>query len=249
MYHNTGSGWVAVTNSLTEGSVGMRDVVGTSSGELWVVDTSGRLHSRDGELWTRHGFQNAEDAVVTDVAAVGDDDVWASLEEGLLLRWDGASWKLYPATGATRLDAVHGLGPNQVWAAGDVLVSYNGTGIQQLADLSAVAGESRFVGMYGASDLAVQMLLDTGALYQWNGVVIDPVFSVSDYATYTDAHFLGIDDLWAVGYGGAILRWDGTALSQPEHLTANTLFSVFGTPDGHVFAGGGTGTLLHRAPE
>jgi hypothetical protein len=249
MYRNTGSGWSSVTNSLTENAIGLHDVFGTAEGALWVVDTTGRMHSRDGERWTRHGLQTDEDAVVTDVAAAGADDVWATLQEGVLLHWDGASWRLFPAPGATRLDALGARGPDQVWAAGDVLVSYDAAGFKRLADLSSVAAESSVVGVYGDADMAVAMLLDTGALYLWNGVALDAQLSGSGMAVYQDAQFLGVDDMWAVGTSGAILHWDGTTATAPQSLTANALTTVFATPDGHVFAGGGAGTLLHRTPE
>jgi len=249
MYHNTGSGWVAVTNSLTENDVEMRDVFGTASGELWVLDVDGRAHSREGELWSRHGFLDEQDAVVTDVSAIGADDVWATVEEGLLLHYDGVSWKLHASHGANRLDAVHATGASQAWAVGDVLLSWDGADWSLLTEIVTDSDWAVFVGMYGVSDSQIRFLHNDGTLYEWDGSGLDTVFTVPEYSTYMDAQFLGIDDLWAVGAAGAILRWDGVAADQPESLTSNSLTTVFAAPDGHVFAGGYAGTILHRAPE
>jgi hypothetical protein len=46
----------------------------------------------------------------------------------MLLRYEGVEWRLYSGSGASRLDAIHGAGSEQVWAIGDALVAWDGSG-------------------------------------------------------------------------------------------------------------------------
>jgi hypothetical protein len=53
---------------------------------------------------------------------------------------------------------------------------------------------------------------------------------------------------WAVGEGGLILHWDGSAwLSEPSNTRSN-LRGAWESSAGDVWAVGDFGTILHRAP-
>ena len=52
-------------------------------------------------------------------------------------------------------------------------------------------------------------------------------------------------DVWAVGLGGTILHWDGSAWSPVASGTVNSLTSVRGSASNDVWAVG-DGTILHR---
>lgn len=250
MYHYNGSGWASVTNALTEDDVDSRDIFALPSGRLWVVDADGAMYSSDdGDVWSRHGFVEYGDPEVRDVWASSADNAWAVTDGGMILNWDGASWRLYGNAGASRLDAIHGTGPDEAWAVGDALLEFDGTSWTRLDDLSSVSGDYEFVGVYGASGSQVQMLLSSGRLLEWDGTGIESLASMSDYMTYTDAYWVGLDDMWAVGYSGAMLHWDGIGYYRPMRLASNTLTVVSGTPDGDVFAGGYGGIILHKTAD
>ena len=134
------------------------DIFGRTTGDVWFVDSHGRTHSFDDSRWTVHGFRVEDDAKVTDTSALSKSSAWATVEEGVMLRYDGTEWKLFTAPGATRLDAVHAHGENQVWAIGDVLVAHNGTTWTTLADAPTQAEKTEFVGIDGTSDTQLQTL-------------------------------------------------------------------------------------------
>jgi len=51
--------------------------------------------------------------------------------------------------------------------------------------------------------------------------------------------------LWAVGYGGVALQFDGTTWRQRELATAGSLHAIWGTDDDDVFIVGDKGLILH----
>ncbi len=55
----------------------------------------------------------------------------------------------------------------------------------------------------------------------------------------------GPNDVWAVGYGGTILHWDGTAWSPVPSGTTESLAAPWGTGPDNVWITGTTGTILH----
>src|SRR5438445_3430450 len=53
------------------------------------------------------------------------------------------------------------------------------------------------------------------------------------------------NDVWAVGEGGTILHWDGTAWSASASGTGNLLYSVWGSASNDVWGVDDRGTILH----
>src|SRR2546425_4492046 len=53
------------------------------------------------------------------------------------------------------------------------------------------------------------------------------------------------NDVWAVGEGGTILHWDGTAWSAFASGTGNYLYSVWGSASNDVWGVDDRGTILH----
>ncbi len=85
----------------------------------------------------------------------------------------------------------------------------------------------------------------TGNIAHWDG------------AAWTDSEpttqgidFLGVggaatDDIWAVGYGGAIWHWDGAAWTDESGITAEDLWGVYALTTADVWVVGSNGTTLH----
>src|SRR5207302_893542 len=82
----------------------------------------------DGAQWHQTDSPNPNaDDVLSAVAVVGPNDVWAvggqgdiSPEYGLILHWDGQHWTEVPnpSTIPSMLYAITALGPDNVWAVG-----------------------------------------------------------------------------------------------------------------------------------
>lgn len=245
MFHWQGSGWTEVTNALTEQGLHFWEIFASPAGKLWVVDDEEALHSSDDGLhWTRHGFAEHDDPIVNDVWAAGVDDAWAVTDQGMLLHYDGTTFKVHDSRGAARLDALHGTGASQIWAAGDVLLQYDGTGWALVTDLTPVIDETTIASIHGVSSTQVMFLLASGRLLEWNGSDLDEHFSLTGYSNFTDAFWYGPHEMYAVGGSGSILHYNGVSWVLPRSLTSTNLRSIWGTPDGDLFAVGWSGVIL-----
>jgi hypothetical protein len=56
------------------------------------------------------------------------------------------------------------------------------------------------------------------------------------------------NDVWAVGYGGAVGHWDGTVWTPINVGFGLDIEAVFAFPDGTVWVGGLDGAILRRSP-
>jgi hypothetical protein len=146
--HWNGSRWANVDGPrLDSGSLGSLTAV--SSSDVWAAgsytDASGTqlpvTEHWDGSSWTLVKAVVPRSAVFTSllgISAVASDDVWAVgayLNSDLVLKtltehWDGTRWKLVGSPniqdGWSELTAVTAVGPDDVWAVGNVLPNAGG---------------------------------------------------------------------------------------------------------------------------
>jgi len=175
----------------------------------------------DGRAWTESPTRGSGYRVLTDVAALASNDVWAigykfsfnNGYQGLAMHWNGARWSevAIPVTGDsyTLLNGITAVSPTDIWAVG------NG-GVNPIKPLTA----------------------------HWNGTAwtyaTNPALQ-TDYAFLKGVTALATDNVWAVGYftdqagidHNLVERWDGIAWTQinvPAMAEAhNELWGI--TPD------------------
>jgi hypothetical protein len=193
--------------------------------------------------------QNANNTLYG-VAAVALNDAWAvgvtsnpsaGTVRGLIKRWNGSQWTLYPSpitTTTTFLEDVTDIAPNDVWAVGSAWLDNSTRAITMHWDGSQwsaipapyVGSNSRF---YAVSALSSNDVWAVGAysnngektlIMHWDGAQWSHVPSPSPDG-YDDVLFsvwaLAPNDVWAVGdrdvahenYRTLVLHWDGSAWS------------------------------------
>ena len=212
--HWDGIQWTIVPVPQEPGGLLLNDVVALASNDVWAVGANDGFHATrafhwDGSAWslvpTPNGGQFSDDNVLTSVAAVSPNNIWAvgyiypkgGTPRTLAIHWNGSQWSLVttpnPGNYVRRLEGVTAVAANDVWAVGQY--SYN------------------------AGKTYVPLFL------HWNGTqwqhVPSPEFG--DYNVLEDVHAIAANDIWAVGttagcnfcnFDTLTMHWDGAAWTQ-----------------------------------
>lgn len=180
---------------------------------------------------------------VKSIWAVAPNDVWAVGDVGLLLHYDGSSWKKVSLGLTEGLSAIWGTSASNLWIVGEKgkIVHYDGatwtvdTTSGTTRDLSAVFGFSADdVWAVGSNGTAVRRLKGAAG---W----IPAITSTTNwlYGLWARA----ANEVYAVGEGGYILKYDGTAWSRMTNMNSQHLLSVWGSGS-KTYAVGFSGTIL-----
>jgi len=182
---------------------------------------------------------------IRDIAATAGDDVWAVGARGVILRYDGLTWRR-TGNGLTTLDlnAVALLSPGEGWAVGQAgaalrlvdgqwYVTYLPTG----RDLWSIA--------YGTDGVAFAVGAG-GVIYRWDGSTWTDASLANVNADLKGVTYAGDGVFWAVGDGGTVLQYDGERWSRKAVPTTERLNCV-AVREGRTYAGGDHGVILEYA--
>jgi hypothetical protein len=212
--HWDGLQWTIIETPQQSGGLLLNDVVALAPNNVWAVGANDGSHSTiamkwDGTAWsivpTPNGGNFSDDNVLTAVAAVSANDIWAvgyiypkgGTPRTLAIHWNGSNWTLVatpnPGNYFRRLDGITALASNDVWA----------------------------VGAYSANSGSTY----TPLFLHWNGTQWQHVTSpeIGVYNSLDDVHAIAPNDIWAVGtttdctlcpFKSLTMHWDGTAWTQ-----------------------------------
>ena len=247
-------------------------VSGSASDDVWIAASDGMQHF-DGISWSR--IPELEGRYVAGVTVPGRNDVWApAAHDGVVSieHFDGSAWTIPTQIEDTINFNVWGIGSsasNDVWVVGTAwesgkprgyALNFNGS-FFTLPLISPSTSIFRMASIPGRGDFAVGM---NGGIFQ-----LVPAFGGTGTATLPGwidlrSSFIGDlasvwgsspTDMWAVGQGGGVLRFDGTTVSSVHGpLTADlTDISGSGPDDVWIVGKGGTamrfdGTALTAVP-
>jgi hypothetical protein len=201
---------------------------------------------------------------VTSIAGRSKSDVWASASLGLLMHWNGQSWKALESTTTETLSSVF-LTPTEMWGVSGRLIVRRGmdrNSIQALRPLptamrhwSGVAvlptGEAYVSNGPMANSYTDYQLL--GALSPDNQQIDflpDPVIESTDQIQLIPVralHLVPNKAIWLVGDRGGVARYGISPLRQGVVLLLDTpvdLLSAWGYDD-HLWVAGAKGSILH----
>lgn len=236
---------------------GLRGVFGgrvapTQPAAVWIVGDDGLVLRRDGE----HFIQVAGPFGVGDrlngVFGLNQQDLWVVGEnasgQGIAARWDGARLaRLEIPAGVAGLNGVWESARGAAWMVGNqgALLRWDGTSLQRLpapttdnlTDIHGLpSGEAWVVG------------LSRGQAYR---LAEDGSFTVHATTTVpwlSAVHYTDPATAWAVGYAGAIVRWNGSYWSAPFESSESglVLLRAVATFDDEVWAVGGPRGVIER---
>lgn len=175
--------------------------------------------------------------------AVAPNDVWAVGDVGLLLHYDGSSWKKVSLGLTEGLNGIWGTAANNLWIVGEKgkILHYDGaawtvdTTSGTTRDLSAVFGfTADDVWAVGSSGTAVRRLKGAAG---WIPAITNTTNWL--YGVWARA----ANEVYAVGEGGFIFKYDGTAWSRMTNMSTQHLLSVWGSGT-KTYAVGFNGTIL-----
>jgi hypothetical protein len=112
IYSYDGASWSAETGS---GTSDLYAVSGSDDIDLWAVGDA-ILHSDGSGTWTKDPFKPP--GTLHGVYAAAPNEAWAVGKGGIILAWDGKSWKSTTSPTTNDLYAVWGANEHQIWAVG-----------------------------------------------------------------------------------------------------------------------------------
>ncbi|MCA9588428.1 MAG: hypothetical protein KC657_24090 [Myxococcales bacterium] len=233
--HWNGAAWVDMTRTADASSVDLLAVSATSPTDAWAVGKNAIYH------WQGTQWQIARDVrgyTYDAVWAFGPDDVYvASTALGRIEHWQGSEWSVVFSSTLAKPRALWGFGPNDIWAAGEGgLVHWDGA-----EWLHVVSGAFHSLGVWGAGGT-----LWTAGYQSRRGGVRVCNGATCDAPPISQPHWLRAiggaspNDVWAVGDGGAIVHWNGTAWTSMTSDPVGDL-STPGEPEAHLRAVAGSG--------
>jgi hypothetical protein len=178
----------------------------------------------------------------------GSNDVWMAGSYGTVLHWDGTALTGAPRLTSHTLLKVWSSGPNDVWAVGEsgVVIRFDGTAWKPVA--SGTTEPVTGVWGSGPNDIWIVSGDDStfskrGRILHWDGTCLRWV--VNSASPFFDVYGRSAADVWAVGYYGTAMHWDGQSWTQLPRLANKDLNALWGTSSSDLWAVGDSGTALH----
>ena len=245
--YRSGGSWGGQTSGTTEY---LNSVWGASIDDVWAVGDNGVILRRQAGSWSQ--VDGGVDVGLYDVWGTAADNVWAVGEDDTILHFGGDHWSPAgpPATRSVfsistgDLRALWGTAANDVWAVGHggTVLRYDGN---QWSDLTAgyrgsVDGVwAQSAGQAWAVGDGCSVLRRDAATRTWNR---EPVAGCTE--DLNDISGTAVDDVWAVGEAGKILKWNGSAWTAVTSNTDAVLNDVWTLSAQEAWAVGDGGVIL-----
>jgi hypothetical protein len=246
--HWNGSAWsIAATPTP---STYLYAIHGTADNDVWAVGYGGVVIHWDGATWTSTKIDGV--TYVQSVWASNPRDVWVTASEqgaeSKVLHYDGAAWTVAMVSMGDRVGSVWGAAANDVWVAADSgnVLHWDG------AVWTTTEASVRFLGQISGSSSHDVWLpgyaQDGGKIVHWDGTSWTSSPGSEKLGHMVSLAAVAPNDVWAVGYDGAVGHWDGTGWTPIAVGFSSDLEAVFAFADGTVWVGGIASTILRRSP-
>ncbi|GGE63491.1 hypothetical protein GCM10011533_14900 [Streptosporangium jomthongense] len=209
---------------------------------LFAAGQLGRIFRFDGEQWALHYDLNL-DLTILAMWGSSPESVYAVGDEGLILHFDGLSWKRMISGTQSALYGLWALDDEHMLAAGDfgLVLRYNGKDWREFN----VGTENFLYDIWGDSLSNIYAVGLSGTLAHFNGQRWQMMATRlrEDLLSISGSDAAGA---FAVGTRGCVLRLEGDQwLTEPSGSDAG-LRAVCATRSGAVYAVGDRGTVLRR---
>lgn len=232
--HYDGSTWSTQSASAP---AAIKDVWASGPDNAIVVG-DGFVSRWDGVAWTVTALPQRD---LARVWGSGPSDVYAGGNSGVLVHFDGTSWRDVTTGCDIGISAIAGTGPDDVYVVGNgAILHFDGVAW-------ALRGEPtshQTLSVWPLSDRDVIASDDVG-IYRYRGAAWAPLSFRSVGARLLAVATAGPTEMFAVGSSGTILRHDGRAWSLEPRITSARLSGAWASGPNDRFAVGYGGTILH----
>jgi hypothetical protein len=235
--HFDGNAW---SRRETGSSAVLRAIV-PLAGAVWAVGDGATVLRWDGRRWTKVPVPTGVN--LHGIASLGANGLSVVGARGTFLRYDGVRWTKEARPRLGRLRTVLELAPGNAWAAseGGRVLHFDGRSWTSMVAPGPRSGLPAY-GLLAAWAQAPDDVWFAGRdLLHWDG----RAFAALDL-TGEAIWGAGARDVWVVGQGGYVRRFDGEGWTYAPRPTENALFGVWGSGPDDVWVVGEQGTLLHH---
>ena len=226
-------------------------VMGTSATNVFAAGQKGLILKYNGTTWTK--MTNADTTDIYQLLIHPTSSKWYALAAGTYLNYSGSSWtKGYSSTSYYyNFRGGWGLPNNYVFGVGEMssytnyYLSYKSSSSSYYYGISMGTKLKDYMyGIWGLSNSKLWAVGNKGTILKCSGsstCTSSSYWSTESSGTTShlrDVHGFSATDIFAVGYDGVILRYDGSKWSKMTTNTATYFQAVWGTSASNVFAVG-----------
>lgn len=172
-------------------------------------------------------------------------DLWAVGSGGVIMHYEGITWKKVPSGVTDDLYGVWGSGPRDVWAVGEsgAILHYDGTAWTA----QRAARRSPLHSVWGSGPQDVWIVGDQGTILHFQGLAGSDWIETPSrtQSLLLSVWGTGAETTWAVGVQGVILRREGGTWVRVQSGTTESLFALTGTRPDALWAVGEHGVVSH----
>lgn len=222
---------------------------GTSASNIYAVGKLGTIMKSDGSTWTSMTNPDTSKSTLTTLWLNSSASYWYALGDGIILYYYGGKWnKGYSSSYSnySHNDMWAAKDPT-VWSVGDGGMIYRKTSGSPSSNFSyvyysGIGGKEDFKGIWGTSDTNIWVVGSKGAIYHCTSSCTTSAGwkKISSGTTWnlTDIHGFSASDIWACGYNGTVLQYDGTSWKVHQLPTKSYLHSIWGTSKSNLYVVG-----------
>jgi hypothetical protein len=212
---------------------------GSSPSDIWVTGQFGTAVHYTGGHW--NVVPTPASGSLADLTAVTASNAYAfDVVRNDMYQWNGHEWDEVGGADDTRY-AIWADAVDSVWGVGRAQSHWDG------AAWSPVT--SQLLGSYlgpidGLDTSTMYAVVSGGGIASSAGGTWNAIYTVNTnelYGLWVDS----ATDVWFVGKGGTVLRWDGGTVASVDAGTMHDLTAVTGTGPDDVWIGGDQGTVVH----
>jgi photosystem II stability/assembly factor-like uncharacterized protein len=185
----------------------------------------------------------SQGASLSDVWGPSANNLFATGNGGIVLRYDGQKWRVTHTPVTENLNAVWGTDATHAFAVGQdgVILFFNGsTWVKQASPTSQPLND-----VWGTSATDVYAVGQQREVVHYNGAAWDTMAVADGIEILYSMWGSSSHDIYATGLGKKLLHYDGVSWGEVQTNANFALNAVWGTSATDVFAVGGAGAAVH----